>query len=60
MLVEKSESLFCKERREGFPLGHSFLKREESELLPLLFVKELLSIEQREQFALEPKKGEKL
>ena len=49
-------SLFCKERRERFAHGCSFLKSDESKSLPSLFKKERLSEEWQDRFALRHKK----
>ena len=52
-----SLSLFCKEQWERFAHCRSFVKSDESKLLPSLFKKERLSKERRERFALGYKKG---
>ena len=52
-----SWSLFCKEQRDQFAHGCSFVKRDESELLPLLSKKQRLSKEHWEQLSLGHKKG---
>ena len=58
MGANHSRSLFCKVKLELLANGHSFLKSNNSELLPLLLQKERCSEERWEQFALGLKKGE--
>ena len=59
-LMKKSEllpSLFCHERPERITHGRSFVKIDGSESLKVLFKKEQMSKEWREQFPLGHKKG---
>ena len=50
--------LFFKERRERIAHSRSFVKSDESKMLPLLFIKEQWGKEQQELFALGHKKRE--